>query len=145
MFYLPTYLTKLYRIEVQQINNFLRMASWRGLKPWTSHTQREPRVASTFMPWKDINPEPKEDAQLIEPQHDKSNKTTCLIWSESSQCAQWVAEDPMFLHADSEDSDQTGRMPRLIWVFTGRKGHFVGFFHKEAHFIHTLLYSDQKF
>ena len=32
----------------------------------------------------------------------------------SSLCAQWVAEDPRFLHADSEDSDQTGRMPRLI-------------------------------
>ena len=31
----------------------------------------------------------------------------------------------MFLHADSEDSDQTGPMPRLIWVFAGRKGHFV--------------------
>ena len=28
----------------------------------------------------------------------------------------------MFLHADSEDSDQTGRMPRLISVFGGRKG-----------------------
>ena len=28
-------------------------------------------------------------------------------------CAQWVAKDPMSLHADSEDSDQTGRMPRL--------------------------------
>ena len=41
-------------------------------------------------------------------------------WSESSQCAQWVAEDPMFLHADSEDFDQTERMPRLIWVFGGR-------------------------
>ena len=27
----------------------------------------------------------------------------------------------------SEDSDQTGWMPRLIWVFTGRTGHFVGF------------------
>ena len=26
-----------------------------------------------------------------------------------------------------EDSDQTGRMPRLIWVFAGRKDHFVGF------------------
>ena len=26
----------------------------------------------------------------------------------------WVAKDPSFLHADSEDSDQTGRMPRLI-------------------------------
>ena len=35
-------------------------------------------------------------------------------------CAQWVAKDPRFLHADSEDSDQTGRMPRLIWVFAGR-------------------------
>ena len=35
-------------------------------------------------------------------------------------CAQWVAMDPSFLHADSEDSDQTRRMPRLIWVFDGR-------------------------
>ena len=49
------------------------------------------------------------------------------VWSESSLCALWVAKDPSFLHADSEDSDQTGRMPRLIWVFTGRTCHFVGF------------------
>ena len=49
------------------------------------------------------------------------------VWSESSLCAQWVAKDPRFLHADSEDSDQTGRMPRLIWVFAGRTCHFVGF------------------
>ena len=42
------------------------------------------------------------------------------VWSESSLCAQWVAKDPSLLHADSEDSDQTGRMPRLIWVFAGR-------------------------
>ena len=35
------------------------------------------------------------------------------VWSESSQ---WL-KDPSFLHADSEDSDQTGRMPRLIRVF----------------------------
>ena len=33
----------------------------------------------------------------------------------------------MFLHVDSESSDQTGRMPRLICVFAGRTGHFVGF------------------
>ena len=46
---------------------------------------------------------------------------------ESSQCAQWVAEDPIFLHMDSEDSDQTGQMPRLIRVFAGRTSHFVGF------------------
>ena len=32
----------------------------------------------------------------------------------SSLCAQWVAKDQRFLHAGSEDSDQTGQMPRLI-------------------------------
>ena len=49
------------------------------------------------------------------------------VWPESSQCAQWEAKDSAFLHADSEDSDQTRRMPRLIWAFAGRTGHFVGF------------------
>ena len=39
---------------------------------------------------------------------------------QSSLCAQWVAKDPSFLHADSKDSDQTGWMSRLIWVFAGR-------------------------
>ena len=42
-------------------------------------------------------------------------------------CAQWVAKDPSFLHADSEDSDQTGWMPMMIGVFAGRTCHFVGF------------------
>ena len=49
------------------------------------------------------------------------------VWSESSLCAQWVAKDPSFLRADSEDSDQTGRMPGLIWAFAGRTCHTVGF------------------
>ena len=47
------------------------------------------------------------------------------VWSDTSLCTQWVDNDPMFLHADSEDSDQTG--PRLTWVFARRTGHFVGF------------------
>ena len=67
-----------------------------------------------------------------EPPHDKTNKMTVrpsktqismgirLVWSESLPCAQWVAKDPSLFHADSEDSDQTERMPRLIWVFAGR-------------------------
>ena len=33
----------------------------------------------------------------------------------------------MFLHADSEDSDETGWMARLFRVFAGCKGHFIGF------------------
>ena len=48
-------------------------------------------------------------------------------WSEASLCAQWVAKDQRFLHADSEDSDQTGQMLRLIWVFAGRTLIFLGF------------------
>ena len=75
----------------------------------------------------------------FEPPHDKSIKLCVCpvktqislgihpVWSESSQCAQWVAEDPMFLHAHSEDSDQTAQMPRLIWVFAERTGHFFFF------------------
>ena len=46
---------------------------------------------------------------------------------QSSQCAEWVAKDTSFLHADSEDADQTGWMPRLICVFAGHTCHFVGF------------------
>ena len=66
-----------------------------------------------------------------EPRHDKTNNVAVRpaetqislgirpFWSESSLCAHWVDKDTRFLHADSEDSDQTGRMPRLIWVFAG--------------------------
>ena len=49
------------------------------------------------------------------------------VWSEYSLSAWWKL-GPLATHwAHSEDSDQTGRMPRLIWVFAGRTGQFVGF------------------
>ena len=68
---------------------------------------------------------------IHEPRHDKTNKWGCAQWrlrsvwasaqsDQSLLCAQWVAKDQSFLHADSEDSDQTGLMLRLIWVFAGR-------------------------
>ena len=69
----------------------------------------------------------------FEPRHDKTNKVVVHpaktqislvirpVWSKPSLCVHWVAKDPTFLHADSEDSDKTGRMPRLIWVFVGRR------------------------
>ena len=50
----------------------------------------------------------------------------------SSLCAQWVAKDPSFLHADIEDSDHTGWMPKLIWVFAGHTS-FCWFYHVAAH------------
>ena len=52
----------------------------------------------------------------------KTQISLCIrpVWSESLLCAQWVAKGSVLLQADSEDSDQTGRMRRLIWVFAGR-------------------------
>ena len=51
----------------------------------------------------------------------------CPVWSESSPSA-WRKLGSLATHwAQSKDSDQTGRMPRLIWVFAGRTCHFVGF------------------
>ena len=71
-----------------------------------------------------------------EPAHDKTKKITCApaktqislgihpVWSQSLLCTQWAAKDPRLLHADGKDSDQTGQMTRLIWIFTGRTSFF---------------------
>ena len=69
---------------------------------------------------------------LNEPRHDKTNKVTVRpaktqislsirpVWSESSLSA-WRKLVSLATHwAHSEDSDQTERMPMLIWVFAGR-------------------------
>ena len=39
-----------------------------------------------------------------------------------------VRKDPNFPNADSENSDQIGRMPMLILVFAWRTCHFLSFF-----------------
>ena len=73
-----------------------------------------------------------------EPRHDKTNKmSVCPAktkislgirpdWSESSLCAEWVAEDLSFLHADNKDwSDWADAQAdlSLCWAHS----HFVGF------------------
>ena len=62
--------------------------------------------------------EHEEAEGIIEPVHDKTNKIKCAPKEDSDQpghplCVQWLTKDPRFLHADSEDSDLTWRMPRL--------------------------------
>ena len=66
-----------------------------------------------------------------EPRHDKTNKMSVRpaktqinlgirpVWSESSLSAWRNLGSLATYWAQSEDSDQTGRMPRLIWVFAG--------------------------
>ena len=69
---------------------------------------------------------------VFEPRHDKTNKVSvrpaktqislCIrpIWSKSS-LSTWRKLGSIATHwAHSEDSYQTGWMPRLIWVFAGR-------------------------
>ena len=68
----------------------------------------------------------------FEPGHDKTNKMCvcptktqislgiCPIWSEFSLSARRKLGSLATHCTHSEDSDQTGRMPRLIWVFAGR-------------------------
>ena len=66
-----------------------------------------------------------------EPRHEKTNKLSVCpaktqmslgirpVWSESSLSA-WGNLWSLAVHwTHSDDSDQTGRMPRLIWVFAG--------------------------
>ena len=68
----------------------------------------------------------------FEPRHNKTNKMSVrpaktqnnlgirTVWSESS-LSTWRRLGSLATHwAHSEDSDQTGRMPRLIWVLAGR-------------------------
>ena len=47
-------------------------------------------------------------------------------YDQSLLCALLIAKVPRFLLVDNEDSDQTTRKPRLVWVFAGRKHHSVG-------------------
>ena len=44
---------------------------------------------------------------------------------QSSLCTHWIANDPLCLHVDSEETDQTLRMSSLFWVFAGRRGHLA--------------------
>ena len=64
--------------------------------------------------------EPRHNKMSVRPAKPQISLGIRPVWSESSLCSQWVAKGPRFHHADSEDSDQIGRMPRLIWVFAGR-------------------------
>ena len=68
-----------------------------------------------------------------EPPHDKTNKMTYAPSENSDQPGHppslirvfAVSMKKAWASLHSKDPDQTGRMPRLIWVFTGRTGHFV--------------------
>ena len=61
--------------------------------------------------------------EFVHPVQTQISLGTRPVWSESPLCAEWVAKDPSFLHADSEDSDH------LFLIFWFEKAiDFVGIF-----------------
>ena len=59
----------------------------------------------------------------------------CPVWSESSPST-WRNIGPLTTYwVHSQDSDHTGQMPRLIWVFRWAHMSFCWFCHAAAHFI----------
>ena len=61
------------------------------------------------------------------PMRPEKSRITCPGLLESSLSAWRRLSTLAVLKAHSEDSDQTERMSRLIWVFAERTCHFVGF------------------
>ena len=63
----------------------------------------------------------------------------CPVWSESSLSA-WRRFGSLTTHkVPSKESDPTGWMPRLIWVFAGCTGYFVGFVVLQLNFLKWQL------
>ena len=97
-----------------------RLILWRFLAIFTSITVVQ------------LNPHKNRSATKPTKSHVRPAKTQTRlgirpVWSVSSLCA-WRNLGSLATHwALNEASYQTGRMTRLICVFAGRTGHFVGF------------------
>ena len=61
------------------------------------------------------------------------------VWSESSLGAFWIDDDANFHYAENEDTNQTARMRRLIWVFIGRTCQKVRFLTLRIPYLLTLV------
>ena len=120
----------------------------RMLKNWGSKLFRNARSPQL----KDrLNNRTRLSSKKNVPRHDKTNKVSVRpakthislgirpVWSESSLCAQWVAKDPSFLHADSEDSViRLGGCPG--WSESSLGAHpFCWFWHVVAQIVISML------
>ena len=62
----------------------------------------------------------KTNKMIVRPAKTQISLSICPVWSESSLSA-WRKLGPLATQwVHSEDSDQAGQMPRLIWMFAGR-------------------------
>ena len=63
------------------------------------------------------------------------------VWSESSLCAQWVAKDPRFLHAVSEDLVDIQADLSLRWAHIS----FCWFCQAVTHLLNSIKFLDTRF
>ena len=104
---------------------------------FTLHIQTDRAIwpGSTLL---DIQPVLLNISPKFQPLHDKTNKMVCAPSKDSDQpghspsliSLRWalngyVRTKCFFMR--TAKTDQIGRMPSLIWVFAGPKGHFVSF------------------
>ena len=94
------------------------MTIWRKLQANWHHNIMDTTIHNWVTTWQN---------QQNTSAHGEIGLVIRLVGSESSLYDLWAATDPDFLQVDSEHSDQTGQLIRLIWVFVGRTCHFVGF------------------
>ena len=80
-------------------------------------------IGNFYVPF-DFLPVSRRFSGIYEMPHDKTNNP---VWSESSLSASRIIGSLATHKTHSEDSDQTGQMPRLIWVFAGRTAILLGY------------------
>ena len=78
-------------------------------------------------PWSEVGSANRSATRTLRSAKTQISLSIRPVWSESSLSG-WRKLGSLATHwAHSEDSGQTGWTPRLIWVFTWRTCHFVGF------------------
>ena len=128
------------RLNESLTNDFVKLTMLWTTGPWTNFSMVKPyclnfRKITAFFGCQNFSSIFNSNTLIqltlywYEPPHDKTNKTACASIEDSDQPG--VAKNPSFLYVDSEDrlgrcfwahsedSDQTGWMPRLIclhWV-----------------------------
>ena len=124
-------LPRQYNISFFYIKNFKPLVSLCGCAGWFESNLVVHRFSRDKAQIFSVISGQWNEKPLNEPRHDKSDKMTVQpakaqislgirpVWSESSLSA-WRNLGSLATHwVHSEDSDQTGRIPRLIWVFAG--------------------------
>ena len=80
-----------------------------------------PHASAGWVPWDDRTTAwQNQRNDLCSQQRLRSASSLCAWRNLGSLATHWATH-----WAHSEDSDQTGRMARLIWVFAGCTGHFI--------------------